>query len=100
MVQLLRVPPTFFMVISLTPSSTSTAAIDGSKMEVVLSGVLSQHQITCVVITSAIDALLGGIQVIQTRDDGDADQGRGCKDGEGLVEPRNTELDLQTLVIG
>ena len=37
MVQLLRVPPTFFMVISLTPSSTSTAAIDGSKMEVVVS---------------------------------------------------------------
>lgn len=48
-------------------------------MEVVPSGVLSHHQITCVVIAGATDALLGDIQIIQTRDDGDANQGRGTR---------------------
>lgn len=34
MIQLLHVPPTFFPVIAPDPSSTSIAAIDGSKVEV------------------------------------------------------------------
>lgn len=34
MIQLLRVPPTFFPVIAPDPSSTSIAAIDRSKVEV------------------------------------------------------------------